>query len=87
MRRIPRFVLIGSSVYVLAGKAIPGTEDRGKPIQFQPGLISPRLSEDDTWIGNGATVMANVGLQYVIAQLLSFDFPTGPLSAMSILAV
>jgi virginiamycin A acetyltransferase len=65
-------------VYILAGKAIPGTEDRGgKPIRLQPGLISPILSGDDTWIGNGATVMANVGLQYVIgaASVVVSDVP------------
>src|SRR5207237_10637271 len=63
---IERDVLLGSNVHLLSGKAQHGIEDVDRPIRQQPGrFITIRIGED-TWIGNGAIVTANVGRKCLI---------------------
>ncbi len=59
-------VLLGSNVHLLSGQAQHGTKDLERPIRLQPGHFQRIRVGADTWIGNGAIVMANVGRQCVI---------------------
>ncbi|OKY75631.1 MAG: hypothetical protein BM485_07875 [Desulfobulbaceae bacterium DB1] len=60
-------VTIGSGVNILSGKHQHGYAQIGVPIQEQSGeFIKVRIGEN-CWIGNGAIIMADLGLQNVIA--------------------
>lgn len=59
-------VLLGSNVHLLSGQAQHGTTDLDRPIRLQPGHFQRISVGEDTWIGNGAIVMANVGRKCVI---------------------
>jgi acetyltransferase-like isoleucine patch superfamily enzyme len=63
---IGRDVLLGSNVHLLSGKAQHGIADATRPIRTQPGRFTVISIGEDTWIGNGAIVMANVGRKCVI---------------------
>lgn len=59
-------VLIGSNVHILGGKYTHGFSMLDIPIMLQKGSrVTVRIGED-TWIGNGAILMANVGKKCVI---------------------
>jgi acetyltransferase-like isoleucine patch superfamily enzyme len=59
-------VLLGSNVHLLSGQAQHGITDVERPIRLQPGHFQRISVGEDTWIGNGAIVMANVGRKCVI---------------------
>ncbi len=59
-------VLLGSNVHLLSGQAQHGTVDMDRPIRLQPGRFERISVGEDTWIGNGAIVMANVGRKCVV---------------------
>ena len=58
--------LIGSQVHIVSGKHAHGSEDSGVPMRLQP--TSRRMIQigENSWIGNGAIVMADVGKGCVI---------------------
>ena len=59
-------VLIGSHVSITNGSAQHGTDRLDIPIREQPG-IWPRVTiGEDTWVGDRAVVMANVGKKCII---------------------
>ncbi|MDQ7837671.1 MAG: acyltransferase [Thermodesulfobacteriota bacterium] len=59
-------VLIGSNVHILSGKYTHNFSTLDVPIMLQKGSrVTVRIGED-TWIGNGAIIMANVGKKCVI---------------------
>jgi virginiamycin A acetyltransferase len=59
-------VLLGSHVSITNGSAQHGTDRLDIPIREQPG-VWPRVTIGrDTWIGDRAVIMANVGAQCVI---------------------
>ena len=58
--------LFGSGVHILSGKRQHDFSDIDTPIQQQGGsYLSVEIGED-TWIGNNAVVMANIGKKCVI---------------------
>lgn len=59
-------VLLGSNVHLLSGQRQHGTADLETAIRLQPGEPARIRVGRDTWIGNGAIVMANVGSKCVI---------------------
>jgi acetyltransferase-like isoleucine patch superfamily enzyme len=59
-------VLLGSGVHVLSGRAQHGTADAVTPIRLQARHFERIRIGADTWIGNHATVMANVGKKCVV---------------------
>jgi virginiamycin A acetyltransferase len=63
---IGRDVLLGSNVHVGVGRHVHGTTALDRPIRLQPGWSEMITIGEDTWIGNGAIVMAGVGRQCVI---------------------
>lgn len=59
-------VLFGSDVHVLSGKRQHHFDDPDVPINAQGGTFERVRIGDNTWIGNGARVMADVGEGCVI---------------------
>jgi len=64
---IERNCLLGSGVHIMSGKKQHEFEDIDTPIREQGGIFEKVTIGEDTWIGNGALVMANVGKKCVIA--------------------
>jgi acetyltransferase-like isoleucine patch superfamily enzyme len=60
-------VTIGSNVDILSGKNQHGFDDPDVPVQDQPGRYERVHIGTNTWIGNGAIVMADVGARSVVA--------------------
>ena len=60
--------LLGSGVHILSGKAQHNFDDLETPIQEQGGTFNKISIGEDTWIGNGAIVMANIGKKCVIGS-------------------
>ena len=59
--------LIGSNVDILAGRHQHRFERLDVPIRLQGGQYEPVTIGRDVWIGNGATVIADVGDQAIVA--------------------
>jgi virginiamycin A acetyltransferase len=59
-------VLIGSRVSIINGSGQHGTERLDVPIREQPGVWPHVTIGRDTWVGDGAIVMADVGRHCVV---------------------
>lgn len=64
--RIEDFCTLGSNVHILSGKNQHYFDDIDIPIQDQGGKFEKIVIDEDTWIGNSAIVMANVGKKCII---------------------
>lgn len=60
-------VLLGSHVSIINGSAQHGTERFDVPVREQPGVFPRVTIGRDTWIGERAIVMADVGRHCVVA--------------------
>ena len=65
--KIAKNCLLGSGVHILSGKNQHNFSDVNTPIQQQGGSYQKISIGEDSWIGNGAIVMANIGSQCVVA--------------------
>jgi len=65
--RIGKDCLFGSGVHILSGKHQHNIDSTDIPIRDQGGQLTKIQIGDDTWIGNGAIIMADVGSKCVIA--------------------
>jgi acetyltransferase-like isoleucine patch superfamily enzyme len=65
--RIGKHTTIASGVHILSGKHQHGYREIGKPIQEQPGVFTQVTIGENCWIGNGAIVMDDLGVQNVVA--------------------
>jgi virginiamycin A acetyltransferase len=74
-------VTIGSNVDILSGRRQHGIDDLDVPIQEQPGHYSQVRIGRNSWIGNSAVVMANVGENCVIG---AGSVVVGPIPAQSV---
>ena len=74
---IEKDCLLGSGVHVLSGKQQHNFDDLDKPIREQGGHFSPITIGEDTWVGNGAIIMGNVGKKCVVAAgaVVTKDIP------------
>jgi virginiamycin A acetyltransferase len=59
--------LIGSGVHILSGKAQHNFSDIDVPLKDQGGSFTKITIGEDSWLGNGAIVMANIGKKCVVA--------------------
>jgi len=59
--------LFGSGVHILSGKNQHNFESTDVPIRNQGGRLTKISIGEDTWIGNGAIVMADIGSKCIIA--------------------
>ena len=64
--RIERNCLLGSGVHVMSGKKQHSFTDLDTPIRDQGGQFEKVVIGEDTWIGNGALIMANIGKKCII---------------------
>jgi len=71
------YCTLGSNVHILSGKKQHNFEDLDTPIQEQGGTFKKIRIGEDTWIGNGAIVMANIGKKCIIGagSVVTRDFP------------
>jgi acetyltransferase-like isoleucine patch superfamily enzyme len=58
--------VVGSGVHIISGLRQHGFEELGIPIKDQPGGYSKVTIDEDSWIGNGAIIAANIGRKCVI---------------------
>ena len=58
--------LIGSHVHIISGKHAHGFEANATPMRLQPTSRKTILIGQNSWIGNGAIVMADVGSGCVV---------------------
>ena len=64
--RIENHCTLGSNVHILSGKNQHFHENLDIPIQEQGGVFEKIVIGEDTWIGNGALIMANIGKKCII---------------------
>lgn len=65
--KIEKNCLLGSGVHVLSGKRQHNFTDMDKPIQEQGGSYEKVTIGEDSWMGNGSIIMANIGRKCVVA--------------------
>ena len=63
---IGKNVLLGSGVHILSGKGQHNFDDLDTPIKDQGGSFSQITIGEDSWVGNGSIVMANIGKKCII---------------------
>jgi len=80
---IGRDVLLGSGVHLLSGKHQHGIDDVELPIRCQPRRFERISIGDDTWIGDNATILANVGKKCVVGagSVVVSDIPECSIAA------
>lgn len=69
--------LLGSGVHILSGKGQHNFDDLDTPIQQQGGSFESITIGEDSWIGNGSLVMANVGKKCIVGagSVVTKDIP------------
>ena len=80
---IGRDVLLGSNVHLLSGQSQHGIAALDRPIRLQERRVDRIRIGEDTWIGNGAIVMADVGRKSVVGagSVLVSDVPDFSIAA------
>ena len=58
--------LIGSGVHIMSGSGQHNFDDLNSPVQQQGGSYTKVVIGEDSWIGNGSLVMANIGKKCII---------------------
>ncbi|MDX2504308.1 MAG: acyltransferase, partial [Gammaproteobacteria bacterium] len=58
--------LIASGVHIMSGGKQHNFDDLDNPIQQQGGNYTKIVIGEDSWIGNGSLVMANIGRKCII---------------------
>jgi len=66
MCKIGDNTLIASGVHIMSGSSQHSFSDLNSPIQQQGGVYTKIEIGEDTWVGNGALVMANIGKKCII---------------------
>jgi len=59
--------LLGSGVHIMSGSGQHDFSDVNTPIQQQGGYYEKIVIGKDTWIGNGALIMASIGKHSIVA--------------------
>lgn len=59
--------LVGSGVHIMSGKGQHNFSDLNTPLKDQGGVFSKVTIGEDSWIGNGALILANIGKKCVVA--------------------
>jgi acetyltransferase-like isoleucine patch superfamily enzyme len=59
--------LLGSGVHILSGKSQHQFDDLATPIRDQGGRFEKISIGENSWLGNGAIVMANIGKHCIVA--------------------
>ncbi len=64
--RIEDNCILGSGVHVVSGSRQHNFNDLDKPINEQGGVLKKVTIGEDSWVGNGAIVMANIGKKCIV---------------------
>ena len=64
--RIEANCLLGSGVHIMSGKGQHNFDDLEMPIRDQGGSFEAVTIGEDSWVGNGALIMANIGKKCII---------------------
>jgi virginiamycin A acetyltransferase len=74
---IEKNTLIASGVHIMSGNKQHNINDIYTPIQQQGGFYEKVVIGEDTWIGNGCLIMANIGKKCVIGAgaVVTKDIP------------
>jgi virginiamycin A acetyltransferase len=64
--RIEDNCTLGSNVHIMSGKHQHNFGNLELPVQEQGGVFEKVVVGEDTWIGNGALIMANVGKKCIV---------------------
>lgn len=64
--RIEDNCIIGSGVHIVSGSRQHNFDDLDKPVREQGGVFEKVTIGEDSWIGNGAIVMANIGKKCIV---------------------
>lgn len=64
---IEQDVLLGSGVHIMSGKNQHDFSDLTTPVRDQGGNFSQVTIGENSWVGNGALIMANIGKHCVVA--------------------
>jgi acetyltransferase-like isoleucine patch superfamily enzyme len=67
MCKIEKNCLIGSGVHLLSGKGQHNFDNMDMPLREQGGKLTKIVIGEDSWLGNGSIVMANVGKKSIVA--------------------
>lgn len=75
--RIEDHCTLGSNVHVLSGKNQHFFDDPAIPVQEQGGVFEKIVIGEDTWIGNCAVIMANIGKKCIVGagSVVTRDVP------------
>jgi len=75
--KIEKNCLLGSGVHVLSGKRQHNFKDPTHPVQEQGGTYQKVVIGEDSWLGNGSIIMANIGCKCVVAagSVVTEDVP------------
>jgi len=65
--KIGKNALLGSNVHIMSGKEQHNFSDLDIPVRDQGGVFKKVKIGENTWIGNGALIMANVGHSCIVA--------------------
>jgi len=74
---IEKNTLIASGVHIMSGSKQHNYEDLETPIQQQGGVFEKIEIGEDSWVGNGCLVMANIGKKCIIGagSVVTKDIP------------
>jgi len=64
---IEKHCLLGSGVHIMSGSGQHDFSDIDTPIQQQGGTYKKIVIGEDSWLGNGSLVMANIGKHCIVA--------------------
>lgn len=64
--RLEDHCTLGSNVNILSGRYQHNYGDLNTPVQQQGGHLEKIIIGEDTWIGNAAVVMANIGRKCIV---------------------
>jgi acetyltransferase-like isoleucine patch superfamily enzyme len=75
--RIEKNCLLGSGVHIMSGKGQHNFTDIDTPVKEQGGVFTQVSIGEDSWVGNGALIMANIGKKCVVAagSVVTQDVP------------
>jgi acetyltransferase-like isoleucine patch superfamily enzyme len=65
--RIEANCLLGSGVHIMSGKGQHNFDDLNTPLREQGGVFIKVCIGEDTWVGNGSLIMANIGKKCIVA--------------------
>ena len=77
MCKIGDNTLIASGVHIMSGSGQHNFDDLDRPIQQQGGTYTKVEIGEDSWVGNGSLVMANIGKKCIIGagSVVTKDIP------------